>query len=34
MFQFTATQSIFVLSAGPVDVTVSFLSPVEVDLHA
>ncbi|KAG6880384.1 hypothetical protein C0992_007795 [Termitomyces sp. T32_za158] len=29
--QFTATQSIFVLSAGPVDVTVTFLSPVEVE---
>ncbi|KAF8621663.1 hypothetical protein AX15_007677 [Amanita polypyramis BW_CC] len=28
-FQFTATQSIFVLSAGPVDLTVKFLSPVE-----
>ncbi|KAG5724965.1 hypothetical protein E4T56_gene12457 [Termitomyces sp. T112] len=27
--QFTATQSIFVLSAGPVDITVTFLSPVE-----
>jgi len=26
---FTATQSIFVLSAGPVDITVTFLSPVE-----
>ncbi|PPR07202.1 hypothetical protein CVT26_012635 [Gymnopilus dilepis] len=26
---FTSTQSIFVLSAGPVDVTVTFLSPVE-----
>ncbi|KAF7340199.1 DUF1793-domain-containing protein [Mycena venus] len=28
-FTFTSTQSIFVLSAGPVDVTVTFLSPVE-----
>ncbi|KAK2466302.1 hypothetical protein APHAL10511_001944 [Amanita phalloides] len=28
-FAFTATQSIFVLSAGPVDFTVTFLSPVE-----
>ncbi|KAJ7129526.1 DUF1793-domain-containing protein [Mycena epipterygia] len=28
--QFTSTQSIFVLSAGPVDLTVTFLSPVEV----
>lgn len=28
-FQFTATQSVFVLSAGPVDLTVTFLSPVE-----
>ncbi|KAG8728190.1 hypothetical protein FRC12_021948 [Ceratobasidium sp. 428] len=28
--QFTATKSIFVMSAGPVDVTVTFLSPVEV----
>ncbi|KAJ7129539.1 DUF1793-domain-containing protein [Mycena epipterygia] len=27
--KFTATQSIFVLSAGPVDITVTFLSPVE-----
>ncbi|KAF8897656.1 DUF1793-domain-containing protein [Infundibulicybe gibba] len=27
--QFTSTQSIFVLSAGPVDLTVRFLSPVE-----
>ncbi|KAJ6539482.1 DUF1793-domain-containing protein [Mycena capillaripes] len=27
--RFTSTQSIFVLSAGPVDVTVTFLSPVE-----
>ncbi|KAJ7904655.1 DUF1793-domain-containing protein [Mycena olivaceomarginata] len=26
---FTSTQSIFVLSAGPVDITVTFLSPVE-----
>ncbi|KAJ7924394.1 hypothetical protein B0H13DRAFT_1192380 [Mycena leptocephala] len=31
-FSFTSTQSIFVLSAGPVDVTVTFLSPVETDL--
>ncbi|KAJ7743879.1 hypothetical protein B0H16DRAFT_1422818 [Mycena metata] len=30
-FTFTATQSIFVLSAGPVDITVTFLSPVETD---
>lgn len=28
---FTSTQSIFVLSAGPVDLTVTFLSPVEPD---
>ncbi|KAF9057677.1 DUF1793-domain-containing protein [Panaeolus papilionaceus] len=27
--KFTSTQSIFVLSAGPVDITVTFLSPVE-----
>ncbi|KAG8722947.1 hypothetical protein FRC09_005472 [Ceratobasidium sp. 395] len=27
--QFTATKSIFVMSAGPIDVTVTFLSPVE-----
>ncbi|KAG6869300.1 hypothetical protein C0993_000053 [Termitomyces sp. T159_Od127] len=27
--QFTTTQSIFVLSAGPIDITVTFLSPVE-----
>ncbi|KAG6833882.1 hypothetical protein H0H87_007893 [Tephrocybe sp. NHM501043] len=27
--EFTSTQSIFVLSAGPVDVTVTFLSPIE-----
>ncbi|KAF9451663.1 DUF1793-domain-containing protein [Macrolepiota fuliginosa MF-IS2] len=27
--RFTATQSIFVLSAGPIDLTVTFLSPVE-----
>ncbi|KAJ7031515.1 DUF1793-domain-containing protein [Mycena alexandri] len=31
-FTFTTTQSIFVLSAGPVDITVTFLSPVETDL--
>ncbi|KAJ7761626.1 hypothetical protein DFH07DRAFT_815613 [Mycena maculata] len=31
-FEFTSTQSIFVLSAGPVDVTVTFLSPIETDL--
>ncbi|KAJ7503731.1 hypothetical protein B0H11DRAFT_2170697 [Mycena galericulata] len=31
-FNFTVTQSTFVLSAGPVDVTVNFLSPVETDL--
>ncbi|KAJ7658891.1 hypothetical protein B0H17DRAFT_345172 [Mycena rosella] len=31
-FNFTSTQSIFVLSAGPVDLTVTFLSPVESDL--
>ncbi|CAL1700859.1 unnamed protein product [Somion occarium] len=30
-FQFTSTQSIFVLTAGPVDITVTFLSPVEPD---
>lgn len=29
--KFTATQSTFVLTAGPVDVTVIFLSPVEPD---
>ncbi|KAF9008954.1 DUF1793-domain-containing protein [Cyathus striatus] len=29
--EFTATKSTFVLSAGPVDITVTFLSPVEVD---
>ncbi|GAV98948.1 DUF1793-domain-containing protein [Lentinula edodes] len=28
-FSFTSTQSTFVLSAGPIDVTVNFLSPVE-----
>ncbi|OCH92918.1 DUF1793-domain-containing protein [Obba rivulosa] len=28
-FEFTSTQSIFVLSAGPVDLTATFLSPVE-----
>ncbi|KAJ7765010.1 hypothetical protein DFH07DRAFT_371236 [Mycena maculata] len=28
-FKFTSTQSIFVLAAGPVDLTVTFLSPVE-----
>ncbi|KAJ3971497.1 hypothetical protein EV361DRAFT_799932 [Lentinula raphanica] len=28
-FSFTSTQSTFVLSAGPIDVTVKFLSPVE-----
>ncbi|KAJ7590784.1 hypothetical protein C8J56DRAFT_933888 [Mycena floridula] len=28
-FKFTSTQSIFVLTAGPVDLTVTFLSPVE-----
>ncbi|KAJ7368429.1 hypothetical protein DFH08DRAFT_25512 [Mycena albidolilacea] len=27
--QFTSTQSVFVMSAGPVDLTVTFLSPVE-----
>ncbi|KAJ7142411.1 DUF1793-domain-containing protein [Mycena epipterygia] len=31
-FTFTSTQSIFVLSAGPVDLTITFLSPVETDL--
>lgn len=31
--QFTATQSIFVMTAGPVDLTVTFLSPVEVSIH-
>lgn len=30
LLQFTSTQSVFVLSAGPVDVTLTFLSPVEV----
>lgn len=29
--QFTATQSTFVMTAGPVDLTVNFLSPVEVN---
>ncbi|KAH9943507.1 uncharacterized protein BXZ73DRAFT_97546 [Epithele typhae] len=29
--KFTSTQSIFVMSAGPVDLTVTFLSPVEPD---
>ncbi|KAF8076521.1 DUF1793-domain-containing protein [Lyophyllum atratum] len=29
--KFTATKSIFVLAAGPVDITVTFLSPVEPD---
>lgn len=28
--QFTSTQSIFVMTVGPVDLTVTFLSPVEV----
>ena len=28
--QWTATQSIFNLTAGPVDLTVTFLSPIEV----
>jgi len=28
--QFTSTQSIFVMTAGPVDLNVNFLSPVEV----
>lgn len=28
--QITSTQSIFVMTAGPVDLTVTFLSPVEV----
>ncbi|KAK7695932.1 hypothetical protein QCA50_000571 [Cerrena zonata] len=28
-FEFTSTQSTFVLTAGPVDITVNFLSPVE-----
>ncbi|EMD40792.1 hypothetical protein CERSUDRAFT_103175 [Gelatoporia subvermispora B] len=28
-FEFTSTQSVFVLSAGPVDLTATFLSPVE-----
>ncbi|PCH41118.1 DUF1793-domain-containing protein [Wolfiporia cocos MD-104 SS10] len=27
--EFTSTQSIFVLTAGPIDITISFLSPVE-----
>jgi len=30
--QFTPTQSIFVLSAGPVDITVTFLNPIEVSV--
>jgi len=30
--QFTSTQSIFVMTAGPVDLTATFLSPVEVIL--
>jgi hypothetical protein len=29
-FEYTATKSVFVLSAGPVDLTATFLSPVEV----
>lgn len=29
-FQITPTQSVFVVRAGPMDVTVTFLSPVEV----
>ncbi|KAJ3740823.1 hypothetical protein DFH05DRAFT_1507212 [Lentinula detonsa] len=29
--EFTSTRSIFVLSAGPVDLTVTFLSPIEPD---
>ena len=28
--QFTSTQSIFTMTAGPVDLTATFLSPVEV----
>lgn len=32
MSQITATQSIFVMTAGPVDLTITFLSPVEVNL--
>ncbi|KAI0327102.1 DUF1793-domain-containing protein [Cubamyces sp. BRFM 1775] len=28
-FEFTSTQSIFVMTAGPVDLTITFLSPVE-----
>lgn len=28
--QFTSTQSVFVMTAGPVDLTIAFLSPVEV----
>ena len=28
--QFTATQSTFVMAAGPVDLTINFISPVEV----
>ena len=31
--QFPATQSIFVMTAGPVDLTVTFLSPVEVSIY-
>ena len=33
LVQFTSTQSIFVMTAGPVDLTVTFLSPVEVSIH-
>ena len=28
--QLTSTQSVFVMTAGPVDLTITFLSPVEV----
>lgn len=30
LMQFTSTQSVFVMRCGPVDVTATFLSPVEV----
>lgn len=32
--EFTSTQSIFVMTAGPVDITVNFLSPVETSLSS
>lgn len=32
--EFTSTQSIFVMTAGPVDINVNFLSPVETSLSS